>query len=70
MCWEKKAVLAVVIILALLIIFYGGKGEALTPKVSTLNLNGAQVPITRNDMGWLTSGASLRDQTVFTSTNQ
>lgn len=68
---EKKIVIAIVILLALLIMFYPVKSEYLGDQgVTTLTLNGSPVKVKTSDMGWLTSGADLRDQVVFSSTNQ
>lgn len=69
MCLEKKIILAIIVILALLIIFMGAKGESLQ-NTTTIDLNGVKVNVARSDMGWLTSGADLRDQVLFSSTNQ
>jgi len=64
---EKKITIAIVLLLVLLIIF----GSPIKmERFDEIDVNGQKVRINRSPMGWMTSGADLRDQTVFTGTDQ
>lgn len=65
---EKKITLAIVMLLVLLIIF--GSPFKKSESFDEIDINGQKIRVDRSPMGWLTSGADLRDQTTFSGTNQ
>jgi hypothetical protein len=65
---SRKEILLVIVLLIVLLIIFGVPGKS--ENFDVVDVNGAKVQVKRDPMGWLTSGADLRDQTSFTGTNQ